>query len=296
MNEETTRKYLEDWFIEHPEDAEVFSGEALDRLSAIVEAAMGMACNGDVEEGSEDGEVTAVADSGVPGEDRRVMPLVLRFLSGADRAMRGKEEEYYAKTGKHLALPPFNPNAMTPEQLRPLKEVVAAALAMEDRDAALRRELRGTGVTAVAMAGFLGVNRSSLTFVRSPLLSCLVDFMQEHAADVEGKAVAPKADAELVAQNAMLREALAEEKRKAMARDGIEVQLRNLQVKVDQQQRDVETHRRSAQHNADKCIKLKELLEKYGIDVPLELDEEERMLAQAAAYKAFQSGGGGAAS
>ncbi len=90
----------------------------------------------------------------------------------------------------------------------------------------------------------------------------------------------------------MLRDALSEEKRKAAARDGIEVQVRNLQAKIDEQQRDVETHRLSAQHNADKCIRMKELLEKHGIDVPLELDEQERMEAQANAYRAFQSGGG----
>ena len=292
MDEEAARRFLEDWFIGNSKDADVFSGEALDLLPAIVGAALDVSCKGAVEEGGGNGEEVAVAAAGVPGEDRRVMPLVLRFLSGAQLAMREKEEEYHARTGKHLALPPFNANALTPEQLQPLKEVVAAALSMEDRAAVLRKALRGSRVTAVAMADELGVNRSSLTFVRSPLLSCLVDFMQEHAAEVEGKAVAPKADAELVAENAMLRDALAEEKRKAAVRDGIEVQVRNLQKKIDEQQRDVETHRLSAQHNADKCIRMKELLEKHGIDVPLELDEEERMEAQANAYRAFQSGGG----
>ena len=266
MMNETTRIFLEDWFSAHPEDADAFGGDALDRLPDLVAAAMEAAPDGGPAE--------------VLPDDVRVTALLTNFRGVVSSRVREKTDGANSVDGMH----------MSEEELAPFRRVIAAALTLEDRRRALKKGLAATQVSVSSVSRQTGMARSSLSPKKAPAMSCLVDYMKEHADEQEGRRHSEPQEKDMEKRLETLAEELNKLKRRLMENDAWEVKCRNQQAEVEHLRADLKTHMDLERKSADRYVRLREICRARGIDVPAELDEDERIDAAAAAYRAMLSG------
>ena len=169
MIKEAARVFLEDWFSEHPDTAEFFDEKGMDCLADIVE-----------------GAIEQEKDP-VSADDVRVESLLGYFLAGAPSQLKSK-----------FPASEFDATKLSDPLRADCKRVIAAALTMEQRRKDLLSDLSRSKISVSALSRATGMARSTLSSnkkLKTQLLSCLVDFMVEHATALErGTTVNPEVD------------------------------------------------------------------------------------------------------
>lgn len=266
MNKEVARQILEDWFIEHPEDMEVFCDEALDRLLDIVAYA-----------------VSRPADAApAPPEAACVDAIVADFLARVPAMMRERVP----------GAPSLDVRSLGARERDQCRRVVAAGLALARRREALLKDLERVKVDASSVARAASLSRCTLSPARSPLLTCAVAFMKEYAAAREGR---PQVDPSVQELRSRLEVVLAElrrEKELSLMKDSSEVKYRREKAAREKVESDLAAVQEEKGKLAERLLWMKEICCLHGIDVHLEIDEMERLEAAARAHRAMQKGDG----
>lgn len=262
MNDESARIFLEDWFAANLETTDCFSGEALDVLPDIVEAAL----HG------------AVA---VSPDDARVTTLLLQFLSAASASVRAKDPKARIDVTR-----------LGDDVKRDCRRVIAAVLTLEERRKGLLERLSATQVSVSSVSRMTGMARSSFMQARSPLLNCLMEFMAAHAGAPENRSRKTPDASDLRRKVDELAAEIREMKLASAEKDLFEVRYRRSLDVIEQQRRDIEAHMAEKRAIAEKYVRLRDIALAHGINVPVELDADEKIDAAAAAYKMWKPGDG----